>query len=119
MVEKFFKESIEVFFYSYVFTFGLAPAIIGYICARYTNLLIRCLFALWVTLTGYYLCKGSYHGFEIYLLGNVLYVFLCILGLHGRAKSKQKTFWSQYHFDWMLVSSATILLRIFYVRPLV
>jgi hypothetical protein len=117
MVEKLFRECVEFFFYFYVFTLGAGPAIVDYIFSRYAKLLVRLSFALWITIAGYFLCIRSYHGFEIYLWGNTFYVFLCILGLLRRAKAKQKTFRSQYHLDWILVSLTTVLFRIFYVQP--
>ena len=118
MVKELVEKSWEILLYSYALTFLAAPAIVGYISGRYTNLVVRGFFALWITLAGYLICTVSAHGFlEAYFPGNLLYVGMCVLGLSMRARAKKKKFWSQHHFDWMLVGLATIVFRIFYIRP--
>jgi uncharacterized membrane protein len=69
-------------------------------------------------LGGYWACKYSDHGFEIYLLGNVLYIAMSAIGIAGRARRLKKRFWEFHHVDWMAVAGATVVYWFLYVPPM-
>ena len=119
MSEMQLRELIEApVLYSFIYSFGLFPAFLGFICGRYLSLWIRLIPVFFIILTGYWMCKFSDHGFSAYVFGTVFYITMCILGLNLRAKRLKIRFIKLHHVDWLTLSVALIIFLLVYVKPM-
>ena len=118
MSEIHLRELIEQpLLYSFIFSFGLFPVALGFICGRYLPLWARLIPVFFIILTGYWMCKYSDHGFFSYKLGTIFYIVMCVLGLHLKAKHLKKRFMQLHHVDWLALSAALLTFALIYVRP--
>jgi hypothetical protein len=101
----------------YVFTFGIGPALFGYCFGRWIPVYVRAIPLLFMLPAGIWWVQYADHGFNIYIIGNVLYTAFLILGLMQRAKDRKVTFWSLHHFDWIIMAIATLLISMVYQHP--
>ncbi|OQY03372.1 MAG: hypothetical protein B6I25_08190 [Planctomycetales bacterium 4572_13] len=110
MREMQLRELIEIpVLYSFIFSFGLFPAFLGFICGRYLPLWARLIPVFFIILTGYWMCKFSDHGFSAYVFGTILYIIMCILGLALRAKHLKIRFMKLHHIDWLVLSASLLI----------
>jgi hypothetical protein len=102
----------------YFFTFGLGPAIVGYICGRWMPLWVRVLPLFVLLPAGVWWVLNHDHGFGLYSIGNLLYSYSCIRGLSRRAKHDEIPFWKCRHVDWIIVGAATVIMWIVYIATM-
>ena len=101
----------------YFMTAGIGPALLGYCLGRWTPVYVRAIPLLFIIPAGMWWTLNSDHGFEIYVLGNLLYTGFLIRGLMRKARDREVAFWSLHHFDWITVGIATVLMMVTYRHP--
>jgi hypothetical protein len=101
----------------YVCTAGVGPAVLGYCLGRRASVFVRFIPLLVILPAGVWWVKYSDHWIELYMLGNLIYVFSCVRGLKRRAQKDQIEFWALPHFDWLIVIVATIIMAVLYDPP--
>jgi hypothetical protein len=101
----------------YFLTAGIGPSLLGYFLGRWAPVYLRALPIPFILSAGVYWTLNSDHWFEIYILGNLLYVSFLIRGLKRRAHDNEVRFWSLPHFDWIAIGLGTIIMMLLYRFP--
>ena len=98
MIYDFF-EGIFIFT---LLTLSVVPCLIGYLAYRYTQLGIRIIPTGLQFFAGLWAILYRAHKFNEYCFLLLLYAASCALGLLLRTRRERKSFWDEYHFDWLL-----------------
>ena len=100
-------------------SFFILPVIFGFLSGRFLPAIFRISISIYIVIAGYFWCYYSDHYFQIYLIGNILYVATCIYGVKRKCNVLQKPFTKQLWLDFVLISCSTILLKLMYTHPIV
>lgn len=110
-------ELFEFLFLFSVYNIGIVPGLLGFFLCRHYSIRLRMILSLFLFLVGCCAVLEHAHGFGVYLTGNIIYIFMCVLGLYLRAKKNDIVFWIQPHHDWLTVLFGTIVQAIIFIPP--